>query len=116
MEQCRAHRRGDGAAIENPLAPRNEADGADDHGAAEEAARMAAEKQRLEAALRGLLADDVGEVDRDELVRLEVQIVDPLLCVLAGLPGLSLPCGLSDGMPVGLQLAERQGVPPTPVR
>jgi len=28
---------------------------------------------------------------------------------MAGLPGLSIPCGLSDGLPVGLQLGARKG-------
>jgi len=27
---------------------------------------------------------------------------------MAGLPGLSIPCGLADGLPVGLQLVGRQ--------
>jgi aspartyl-tRNA(Asn)/glutamyl-tRNA(Gln) amidotransferase subunit A len=27
---------------------------------------------------------------------------------MAGLPGLSIPCGLSDGLPVGLQLVGPQ--------
>ena len=27
---------------------------------------------------------------------------------MAGLPGLSIPCGLSEGLPVGLQLIGRQ--------
>ncbi len=27
---------------------------------------------------------------------------------MAGLPGLSIPCGLSEGLPVGLQLVGRQ--------
>jgi aspartyl-tRNA(Asn)/glutamyl-tRNA(Gln) amidotransferase subunit A len=28
---------------------------------------------------------------------------------MAGLPGLNIPCGLSDGLPVGLQLIGRRG-------
>ena len=32
----------------------------------------------------------------------------PIPSCLAGLPGLNLPCGLSDGLPVGLQLVGPQ--------
>ena len=45
----------------------------------------------------------VGERAADPLAMYASDLLTIPSC-LAGLPGLSIPCGLSDGLPVGLQL------------
>jgi aspartyl-tRNA(Asn)/glutamyl-tRNA(Gln) amidotransferase subunit A len=49
----------------------------------------------------------LGERARDPLAMYLTDLLTIPSCV-AGLPGLSIPCGLSDGMPVGLQLVGPQ--------
>jgi len=53
------------------------------------------------------VAFPIGEKAADPLAMYACDLLTIPSC-LAGLPGLSLPCGLSDGLPVGLQLVGRQ--------
>ena len=53
------------------------------------------------------VAFPVGEKAVDPLAMYACDLLTIPSC-LAGLPGLSIPCGLSDGLPVGLQLIGRQ--------
>jgi aspartyl-tRNA(Asn)/glutamyl-tRNA(Gln) amidotransferase subunit A len=49
----------------------------------------------------------IGDKAADPLAMYACDLLTIPSC-LAGLPGLSIPCGLSDGLPVGLQLIGRQ--------
>jgi aspartyl-tRNA(Asn)/glutamyl-tRNA(Gln) amidotransferase subunit A len=49
----------------------------------------------------------IGERAADPLAMYASDLLTIPSC-LAGLPGLSVPCGLSDGLPVGLQLVGPQ--------
>jgi aspartyl-tRNA(Asn)/glutamyl-tRNA(Gln) amidotransferase subunit A len=53
------------------------------------------------------VAFPIGERAADPLAMYASDLLTIPSC-LAGLPGLSIPCGLSDGLPVGLQLIGRQ--------
>jgi aspartyl-tRNA(Asn)/glutamyl-tRNA(Gln) amidotransferase subunit A len=53
------------------------------------------------------VAFPIGERASDPLAMYASDLLTIPSC-LAGLPGLSIPCGLSDGLPVGLQLIGRQ--------
>ena len=53
------------------------------------------------------VAFPVGDKAADPLAMYACDLLTIPSC-LAGLPGLSVPCGLSDGLPVGLQLIGRQ--------
>ena len=53
------------------------------------------------------VAFPVGDKATDPLAMYACDLLTIPSC-LAGLPGLSIPCGLSDGLPVGLQLIGRQ--------
>jgi aspartyl-tRNA(Asn)/glutamyl-tRNA(Gln) amidotransferase subunit A len=53
------------------------------------------------------VAFPLGEKAADPLAMYACDLLTIPSC-LAGLPGLSIPCGLSDGLPVGLQLIGRQ--------
>jgi len=57
----------------------------------------------------------LGEKSSDPL-RMYLSDVYTVSANLAGLPGISLPCGFSRGMPVGLQLLGRAGDEPTLLR
>ena len=49
------------------------------------------------------VAFPIGEKAADPLAMYACDLLTIPSC-LAGLPGLNVPCGLSDGLPVGLQL------------
>src|SRR5258707_15626706 len=49
----------------------------------------------------------VGAKAQDPLAMYLTDVLTIPSCI-AGLPGLSIPCGLSDGLPVGLQLVGKQ--------
>ena len=53
------------------------------------------------------VAFPIGDKAADPLAMYACDLLTIPSC-LAGLPGLSIPCGLSDGLPVGLQLIGRQ--------
>lgn len=53
------------------------------------------------------VAFPIGEKASDPLAMYACDLLTIPSC-LAGLPGLNVPCGLSDGLPVGLQLIGRQ--------
>jgi aspartyl-tRNA(Asn)/glutamyl-tRNA(Gln) amidotransferase subunit A len=49
------------------------------------------------------VAFPIGERADDPLAMYAADLLT-IPSIMAGLPGLSIPCGLSDGLPVGLQL------------
>jgi aspartyl-tRNA(Asn)/glutamyl-tRNA(Gln) amidotransferase subunit A len=53
------------------------------------------------------VAFPIGDKAADPLAMYACDLLTIPSC-LAGLPGLSIPCGLSDGLPVGLQLLGKQ--------
>ena len=49
----------------------------------------------------------IGEKAQDPLAMYAADLLTIPSCI-AGLPGLNIPCGLSEGLPVGLQLVGAQ--------